>query len=358
MICKIIRKPFFIIALLLCLPLIGFAEDANSNITTANITFGELLMGEKPTAESMNGHIVAIVFWGIDAGSCSVNYPYMLKMKDYIEKYAYKELIAIGVNAQNSSKDKVYNFCKNNKVNFTMYLLLRVNGVMFKGSSYFCIFDTEGKLVFQGEPPEGYKKLDEIMKGIPDPLVGKGAYKKLKTLAQSVSDRKELGKVMKQLREKLAPADEGKKKDEEETKEAQELFDRLEKHAQKIKARAEKLRADSPLQYYELLKSLAAEFKGDTIGEETQNALSELDKDDNFQTALKSDKEWEAINKMADDLKPCKPDSPLDPKNCKECLAKNNNALQQIKTKGNQLLKKYPGTPAANKCTKLMDELG
>jgi cytochrome c biogenesis protein CcmG, thiol:disulfide interchange protein DsbE len=322
---------------------------AGETVTIDNLTLGDLLLGNAVTKEDMKDHVVAIEFWGYNCGPCRASIPHMVEL---VNKYGPDGLILIGIHSQDVSKEQVIGLCKSLKVNYPIYASGNIKGISFSAIPHFSIFDYQGKLAFDGHPAEADKKLDELMKQMPPPLVGEGPYKKLKSLAEQIGQHKNLGQAMLQLRKKSDSTD------ADEKSEAEQLMGRLTKYAQRMTNNAETLKEQEPLQSYGLYQKLNDEFKGDEIGTNTAKTLTELKKDEVFQKALKADKDWLKINEMHDGLKPCRADKPLDIKNCAACQKKNNDLLSQINSSGKQLLKQYPETPAAQKVKDLFAELG
>ncbi|MBI4712180.1 MAG: redoxin domain-containing protein [Planctomycetes bacterium] len=324
-------------------------DSGKSDITIDNLSLGQLLMGEPVDKEDLRDRVVAIEFWGINCGPCRASIPDMVK---YVKKYSPSGFVLIGIHRQNEPADKVTSFCKSQKINYPIYQQGDISGVSFSGIPHFCVFNHRGELVFDGHPARAGKKLDETVKNAPDPLVGEGPYKKLSALAGQIAKSKNYGNIMGQLKKKSESAD------ADEKAEAEKLLARLNNYAQRQKTKADAFKDTEPLQHYDIYKGLSEQFKGDEIGTQADKVLNDLKNDQEFQKSLKAEREWLKIEEIADKLKPCQIDEPLDPKNCQSCKKKNDAALGSITSGCKYIIKQYHGTPAARKCEDLMSELG
>lgn len=258
----------------------------------------------------------------------------------------------MGFHVQNAPKEKVISFFKSHKTKFPIFQGGQIKGINVKGIPQFYIFDHRGKLVFKGRTLPA-KKLEEVVKNAPDPLVGERPYKKLQSVVKKILKHKDLGKIMLQLKEKAETSTDAVEKEE-----VEDLLKRLTGYAQDFKVRAEKLKEQEPLRSYNLYQKLAKEFKGGEFGEEADQVLDELKKDKEFQKGLKADKKFIELQTIVDKFKPCQSNKPLDIKNCQKCRKKNQKLLNQVTVYGKRLIKQYPEASAVKKVKELFGELG
>ncbi|MEK7449064.1 MAG: TlpA disulfide reductase family protein [Planctomycetota bacterium] len=331
--------------------LLGRAEET---ITVNNINLGEFVYGEEITKEDLADHVVAVEYWGVNCSRCRGSMPQMV---EFVKKYSTKPFIFIGFHRQNEPKEKVIAHCKSLKVNYPIYQHGDVKGLTFaeKLLPHFALFNHRGELIYKGSSSDEInviaKKLEEAINNAPDPLIGEGPYKKLKSLAQQICQRKGLGNIMLQLEKKV------QSENPEEKEEAEKLMARLGKYSHQLKLKAEGLKDKEPLQYYETCRNLAEQFKGHAIGDDSQKTLDELKNDKVFQDALKADREWQKIEKIKESLKPCQSDKPLEINHCEKCRKKNESVIAQLVSACKGLLKQHSDTPAASKAQDFLGEL-
>ncbi|MFH1230605.1 MAG: hypothetical protein V1709_03820, partial [Planctomycetota bacterium] len=223
-----------------------------------------------------------------------------------------------------------------------------VNGAKTDGIPRFILFDHTGKMVFNGHPSEANKKLADVMKNKPDPLVGAGPYKKLSALTQKIKERKELGKILTTLKTKHLVSS-----DADEKSEAEQLVDRLSRYGNRLSQKAEMKKLTEPLNSYNLYREVATLFKGDEIGDNADKVLKELIGDKTFQDNMKADKELADIMPQIDKLKPCGKTCQAFNKGCDACKKKNP-SFDAVLQKAKALVQKYPSSPAANKVKELL----
>jgi thiol-disulfide isomerase/thioredoxin len=340
---NIIKRGWKYLIIVIALGLFALLGNADETITIDNLTLGELLMGEGVDKEDLKDHVVAIEFWGYNCPPCRKSIPHM---NELVKKYGPKGLILIGIHRQNEPKEKVVALCKSLKVIYPIYQSGDIKGVSFSGVPHFNIFNHRGEMVFDGHPSAADKILDDTMKNAPDPLVGEGPYKKLKSLADQISQHKGFGNIMSQLRKKAESAD------ADEKAEANKLMERLISFANKSTGKAEKKKLTEPLNAFNLYQEIAALFKGDEIGNNAEKTVKSLKEDKTFQENMNADKELAQIMDETEKLKNCNKCKAFN-KDCLSCQEKNPawNTLRQ-RTEG--LIKKYPDSPAAVKAKELL----
>jgi hypothetical protein len=267
---------------------------------------------------------------------------------EWNKKYRDKGLILIGLycNPRDPNQD-IIAFCKQYKVDYANYKSGNVDGVPVRGLPHFILFDHKGKMIFDGHPMQADKILDDAIKAAPDWLTGEGPYKKLNALAQKVIARKELGKVLAELKTKYLNSDKA-----EEKAEAEKLAPRLTRYGMRLLKKAEAAKDKEPTVCYNLYKQTAELFKGDEIGDTAQKAFDELKKDKVFQDNLQADKEYNSIAGELEKMKPCAKCKSFN-KSCDACRKKNP-SFEALIQRGKGLVKKYPASPAAGKVKEIL----
>jgi len=340
---KIIQHTWKYLIIVIALGLFTLSGIADETITIDNLTLGELLMGEGVDKEDLKDHVVAIEFWGYNCPPCRKSIPHMV---DLVKKYEAKGFILIGIHSQSVSKEQVIAFCKSLKVNYPIYQGGNIKGLSFSGIPHFTIFNHRGEMVFDGHPSVADKILDDTMKNAPDPLVGEYPYKKLKSLADQISQHKGFGSIMSQLRKKAESSD------ADEKAEAGNLMERLIRFANRATEKAEGKKASEPLNAFNLYQEIATLFKGDEIGDNAEKVVKSFKEDKAFQDNVNADKEFEQIIGEMEKMKNCNKCKAFN-KNCSSCQEKNP-SWNSLKQRIEGLIKKYPNSPAAGKAKELL----
>jgi thiol-disulfide isomerase/thioredoxin len=92
---------------------------------------------------------VLIDAWGIHCGPCLASLPDIEK----IAKRYKGKMVVIGAHSQNATDDEVKDVVKKNRLSYT--ITKGVNGpVNFNAIPHVFVFDTTGKLLFEGHPSD------------------------------------------------------------------------------------------------------------------------------------------------------------------------------------------------------------
>lgn len=273
----------------------------------------------------------------------------MPELVQLCKDYSDKGVIFIGIHRQNEPREKVVALCEEMGINFTITDNGGIKGKEVSGIPKCAIFDHTGTLVYMDHPSNGFdQKLKECVEAAPDILTGPGPFIKLKAMAGDIKNRKNLGKHLKALREKINSAD------ADEQKEAALIYPRLLKHAQKKLDSAKALQATAPALCLERLGEAAKAFKDDETGAQAQELLNELKKDPSFKKELDAEKDLAKLEKsIKDELKPC-PECETFSGTCAACREKNEKALKGLKADIEKFVKKHAGTSASRKCEALL----
>ena len=94
------------------------------------------------------GKVVVVEEWGVNCAPCIASLPDLAKMAKSGEK---RGLVVIGLERQQSSKEDILKVIKTAKVEYPI-----MSGGLAPGNTggipHVCVFDTTGKLVFNGNP--------------------------------------------------------------------------------------------------------------------------------------------------------------------------------------------------------------
>lgn len=319
--------------------------QSESGVTIDNISFGELWMGEELSREDLQDHVVGVEFWGKWCGPCRAAMPHLVNR---YTKYSPKGFILLGFHStKTETKEEVIAFCKANKVAFNIYNGGSVSGVEVQGIPRFVLFNHQGKMVYSGHPMESDKIFEDTMKAAPDWLIGEGPYKKLKALADKLKEHKDLGKILKTLKEKHLNSD-----DADEKAEAEKLVEKLTRYGNRLLQKAEARKDKEPLNSYNLYQQTATLFKDDEIGDNAEKTVKELKENKTFQDNLKADKELADMIPDIEKLKSCNKCGTFN-KECDACKKKNA-SMQMLIPKAKNIVKKYPDSPAAARVKELL----
>ena len=267
---------------------------------------------------------------------------------EWHKKYAPQGLMLIGFHSsKKETPEEVIAYCKANKIPYPVYEKGNISGVPVQGYPHFVLFDHTGKMIYSGHPMQADAKLAEAMKTAPDWLIGEGPYKKLKALAEKAKQRKDLGQILKALKEKHLNSD-----DPDEKSEAEQLADKLSRYGNRLLKKAEAKKDKEPMACFNLYQEAAKLFKGDAIGDNADKIVKELKEDKAFQDNLKADKELAGMMPDIEKLKACNKCGTFN-KECDACRKKNP-PLQMLIPKAKNIVKKYPDSPAAVKVKELL----
>lgn len=261
------------------------------------------------------------------------------------KKWADKGLVIIMLHSQNVEKPVVMAFLRSHGLNFSVYGSGQVKGVDSSGIPHVVVFDWKGEIKFEGTYLGLDKTVDELMKSAPDWLAGPREYVKVKAEAEKVRKRKTVGQASKALRQKAESAD------AEEKGEATELLARLDAHAKRQEARAEALAASgNPLAALNVLKDLAADFKGDEIGDRAAAAEKQKSADPVFKKEIEAGKALAKIEAMIANLGAPNPGQSPD-----QWRKKNAGPLGAIVAAYKALEKKYPDTKVCQRAKDIVE---
>ena len=176
-------------------------------------------------------------------------------------------------------------------------------------------------------------------------LAGPGPYKKLAALATQVKNGTQLGQVLKTLASKKAS------KDPDEAAEAQMMFDALHGGGQEELDASLAYKDTKPVLAAARLERLAMQFSGDEIGTKAKQAVEQMRKDPKIAKELEAEQMFNKIKAIEETFKPAAKNK-KDPKSVKA----NAQGIETLVASCQQLIRRYPGTAAAQKAEALMND--
>ncbi len=320
------------------------AADAWAESALGKATLGELWLGEPFEKEDLRGQVVLLEFWGYRCGPCIASIPHVSKINT---TYGRRGLAVIGAHAQGNARREAVSIARQQGANYTIIARAAVPGVSFNGIPHAVVFDHTGTVLWHGHPRDRAME-QAIVAGLkkrPHPLLGDTQYKAMRTAAQHVLGGR-LGRAW-----KLCEA----KKDEQGPAgtEARALRANLQRHAARLKRRAETFQTEGPSRCLETLRATKTQFAGCDFAQSADEKLKELAKDGVFQKELKAERLYATIAGACARVPPC----PTEARQKARWVARYRGAALQIKARVDQLQKLYPDSRSAAKAQELFQDL-
>jgi lysophospholipase L1-like esterase len=178
-------------------------------------------------------------------------------------------------------------------------------------------------------------------------LAGPGPYKKLAALAAKIKTGAGLGAVLKTLATKK------ESKDADEAAEAKMMYDALHDGGQENLDAALAVKESRPVLAIARLEKLAAQFSGDEIGTKAKQAAEQLRKDPKVVKELDAEHAFKQLQAFEEAFKPV--GGVKDPKSPQFRKA-NAPGIDSLIAGCQQLIRRFPGTGAAQKAEALMND--
>lgn len=130
-------------------------ETAVPNASITDVRFGEVVNEVPFNKDDLKGKVVVVEEWGVNCAPCIASLPELAKLAKSNEK---KGLVVVGLECQGSKKEDILKVLKSAKVKYAV-----MSGGSAPGNTggipHACVFDTTGKLVWNGNPhDEGFEK--------------------------------------------------------------------------------------------------------------------------------------------------------------------------------------------------------
>jgi len=137
------------------------------NGSLSDVRYGTQVNDAPFSKDDLAGKVVVVEEWGVNCGPCIASLPGMAKLAKSNEK---KGLVVVGLECQNSPKETILKILKSARVEYPVMAGGSAPGGT-GGIPHVCVFDTTGKLVWNGNPhDENFEKavkkqLRDVKKG-------------------------------------------------------------------------------------------------------------------------------------------------------------------------------------------------
>lgn len=134
-------------------PVAAIAKEKRENRPVPNASLSDVRFGEVVNEASFNkqelaGKVVVVEEWGVNCPPCIASLPELAKLAKTYEK---KGLVVVGLECQGSKKEDILRILKSARVKYPV-----MSGGSAPGGTggipHVCVFDTTGKLVWNGNP--------------------------------------------------------------------------------------------------------------------------------------------------------------------------------------------------------------
>ena len=116
--------------------------------TLSEFTLGAVITGPAASLDDAKGKAVLIDAWGIHCGPCLASLPDIEK----IAKRNKDKMVVFGAHSQQATDAEVKEVVKKNKLSYTIVNGVTKTPISFSGIPHVFVFDTTGKLLFDGSP--------------------------------------------------------------------------------------------------------------------------------------------------------------------------------------------------------------
>lgn len=252
--------------------------------------------------------------------------------------------VILAGHVQAGTKEQIANFCRSQKVNYTVMKGGEVTGKRVSGIPHAFLFDSAGNLVEEGHPVQLKTKVQELVAKEPHWLAAGREYTKLKPIAESLKKAKSYGPILRKLENE---ARKGGASEEE----AKYLSERILGYGLKRAEEAKSLETEDAFAAQQLYAEVAAQFKGSDPGKAAEDRLKELKRDKDFQAELKAGAIAQQIRGECDKLVAQQGKIDLD-------YALNKRTASMIRQMTAALKKKYPESRATANLVEDLKTLG
>jgi len=147
-----------------------YAEENKSvpDISLDQVGFAEVINEVGFSKDALKGKVVVVERWSTKCGPCVSFLPELAKIH---RRYDSKGLEVVGLETGGSDKDAIVKLCKSARVEYPIMKGGRVP-VRINRIPHACVYDSSGKLVWEGNPHEG-GFLDSVRDALRD--IGKEA---------------------------------------------------------------------------------------------------------------------------------------------------------------------------------------
>lgn len=118
------------------------------DFSLSDVQFATVVNDVPFNKEELSGKVVVVEEWGVHCPPCLESLPELARLA---RSNAKKNLVVVGLEQQNSSKEQILKVLKSARVT---YPVMAGGSAPGSGGSipYVCVFNTSGKLVWNGNP--------------------------------------------------------------------------------------------------------------------------------------------------------------------------------------------------------------
>jgi len=266
--------------------------------------------------------------------------PQLVKLQDDLRDSGF---LIIGPHSQAGTAEEVTKVAQQLKMNFTVTDQAQVPGEQVTGLPMQFLFDTSGALVAKDHHITP-AKIRELVASEPHFLAAGRTYKKHKAEADALKKTKAYGQILKKLEKDL-------KGEGDAATEAKYLTERIRAYATKQLESAKAAEADDAFVAQQTYSDLAANYKGEDVGNQASARLKELKTDKSFQEELKAATAYQQI--LVECQKLVAQGGKIDHQ-----YGPNQKVAASVKANATALKKKYPESKAAAKLAQALETYG
>ena len=149
----LLMKKLICLVSLALLPAFAFAKQKKEaapvpDASLADVRWSTVVNDQPFDAAGLAGKVVVVEEWGVNCGPCIASLPDMAKLA---KSNAKKGLVVVGLERQNSPNEAILKVLKTARVAYPVMAGGSAPGGT-GGIPHVCVFDTTGKLVWNGNP--------------------------------------------------------------------------------------------------------------------------------------------------------------------------------------------------------------
>ncbi len=318
------------------------AAQLSAAATLDGVSLGTAVCGPSVTPKDLQGHVVLFEYWGVHCPPCLASIEHLAAMQ---KRFGRDTFVIVANHCQGEPAQTVNStwHAKGGGDEVSVVMEGGLPGADVSTIPRCFLFDSDGKLVYDGHPMEVEDKVVAAVKSSPGALVVGHAFAKLgREAAQIGACDRNLAPVIKTLRKDADSADAATKDD------ATFLLGRLTAYASDHLERIKSDTTSDPLVAATMLARMVMLFKGDDLGKPFLDVLKTLKADKAFQRELQGADMLAQVQAEADKIGlGSDPDAKHRTQDCEDILE----GLQGIQ-------KRYSGTMAARKASELQASWG
>jgi thiol-disulfide isomerase/thioredoxin len=256
------------------------SADEAAEITIGDVRLGPRVTGPAVAPQNLVHRVVVLEFWGVNCPPCIKSMP---DLEALHRRFAAAGLVVIGAHAQQASPEEIGEVVRQLGVSFPIVETATVDGGMgFPGIPHCMVFDHTGTCVFRGHPNQAHDVIAAAVKSSPAAVLEGRDLVKLAPLAAHLRDESTFGVVLRKARGLVDS------KDSQAAAEAEFVVEKLEGHADRLLADADKARTTDPVRALHYAQRCASAYRGTEPGKKAADLLATWKKDRGFQDGVEA----------------------------------------------------------------------